>query len=66
MEISNANDMEAFNLQLLEGMGWEIWDRSKTGGHGVCVSVIDGRDDFYTWSWQIVLPSRVGRESIEM
>lgn len=54
--ISNANDMEAFNLQLLEGMGWELWDKNKTGGHGVCMSVVDRRDYFYIWSQQIALP----------
>ena len=46
--ISNANDGVAFNLQLLEGKGWEMWDKSKTGGHGVCMSVVDGRTYFYT------------------
>lgn len=54
--IASANDMEDFNLQLLGAMGWEMWDKSRTGGHGICVSVVDGRDYFYTWSWQIVLP----------
>lgn len=46
--IPNANDMEAFNLELLGGMSWEMWDKSKTGGYEVCMSVVDGRDYFYT------------------
>lgn len=53
--ISSANDVEASNLQLLERVGEEIWDKSKTAGHGVCMSVVDGRACFYTWSWHIVL-----------
>lgn len=44
--ISSANDVEAFNLQVFQGMGWEIWDRSKTGGHGVCMAGVDGRAIF--------------------
>ena len=46
--IPNADDREAFNLQLLEGKGWDMWDRWKPRGHGVCISVVDGRTYFYT------------------
>ena len=46
--ISCANNREAFNLQLVEGMGWEMWDKSKTGGHEVRMSAVDGKTDFYT------------------
>lgn len=54
--ISSANDMEAFNLQLLEDMSWENWDKSRTGGHGVCMSVFEERACFLTECWQILLP----------
>lgn len=64
--ISCANNREAFNLQLLEGMGWEMWDKSKTGGHEVRMSAVDGKTDFYTWPWRIVPSYRAGRESIEL
>lgn len=47
MGIFSANDVEAFNLPMFQGMGWGMWDRSETGRHRVRMTGGDGRAIFF-------------------